>query len=152
MSKTLSTETGTTRGGPHHAPRLRRDQCLLFRQIGHRASECPNKGSSSSDTNEETCVWHVCSGFRVGCDASAGKVHSVVVLTINFNECEEERDPSDIEVVVGGATKIVSGCWTDQYEEATIEMMDASGLLVVRPKLPAPRSGFFMLNFFREFE
>ena len=29
MSKKRPTETGTTRGGPHHAPRLRPDQCIF---------------------------------------------------------------------------------------------------------------------------
>ena len=29
MSKKRPTETGATRGGPHHAPRLRLDQCML---------------------------------------------------------------------------------------------------------------------------
>ena len=42
------TETGTTRGVPHHAPRLRPDQCMLCRQVVHRASECPNKGNATS--------------------------------------------------------------------------------------------------------
>ena len=46
MSKKRSTEVGATRGGPHHAPRLRPDQCMLSRQVGHRASECPNKKKS----------------------------------------------------------------------------------------------------------
>ena len=41
-------ETGTIRGGPHHAPRLRPDQCMLCRQVGHRASECPNTGKATS--------------------------------------------------------------------------------------------------------
>ena len=44
MSKKCPTEVGATRGGPHHAPRLRPDQCMLCRHVGHRASECPNKG------------------------------------------------------------------------------------------------------------
>ena len=38
------TEAGATRGGPHHAPHFRPDQFMLCRQIGHRASDCPNKG------------------------------------------------------------------------------------------------------------
>ena len=46
--KKRPTETGTTRGGPHHAPRLRPDQCMLCRQVGHRASECPTKGTATS--------------------------------------------------------------------------------------------------------
>ena len=37
MSKKRQTEAGATRGGPHHAPRLRPDQRMLRR--GHRATE-----------------------------------------------------------------------------------------------------------------
>ena len=48
MSKKRPTETGATRGGPHHAPLLRSDQCLLCRQVGHRASECPNKRKATA--------------------------------------------------------------------------------------------------------
>ena len=33
MSKKRPTEVGATRGGPHHAPRLRSDQCMLCRQV-----------------------------------------------------------------------------------------------------------------------
>ena len=35
MSKKRPTEVGATRGGPHHAPGLRPDQCMLYRQVGH---------------------------------------------------------------------------------------------------------------------
>ena len=44
MSKKRPTEVGATRGGPHQAPLLRPNQCMLCRQVGHRASGCPNKG------------------------------------------------------------------------------------------------------------
>ena len=40
-SKKRPTETGVSRGGPLHAPRLRPDQCMLCREMGHRASVCP---------------------------------------------------------------------------------------------------------------
>ena len=48
MSKKRPTEVGATCGGPHHAPRLRPDQCMLCREVGHRASECPNKGKPTA--------------------------------------------------------------------------------------------------------
>ena len=48
MSKKRPIEVGATRGGPHHAPRFRPDQCMLCRQVGHRASECPNKGKATA--------------------------------------------------------------------------------------------------------
>ena len=44
MSKKRPSEAGATRGGPHQAPRLHPDQCMLCRQVGHSASECPNQG------------------------------------------------------------------------------------------------------------
>ena len=33
---------------PHHAPRLRPDQCMLCRHVGHRAWQCPNKGKTAA--------------------------------------------------------------------------------------------------------
>ena len=45
VSKKRPTEAGTTRGGLHHAPRLRPDQCMLCRQVGHRATEFSNRGN-----------------------------------------------------------------------------------------------------------
>ena len=48
MSKKRPTEVGATRGGPHHAPCLRPDQCMLCRQVGHRASECPNERKAAA--------------------------------------------------------------------------------------------------------
>ena len=48
MSKKRPTEVGATRGGPHHAPRLRPDQCMLCRQVGHCASECHIKGKPTA--------------------------------------------------------------------------------------------------------
>ena len=34
----------------HHAPRLRLDQCMLCRQVGRRATECPNKGKTTASS------------------------------------------------------------------------------------------------------
>ena len=63
MSKKRPTETGATRGGPHHAPRLRPDQCLLCRKIRHRASECHNKKDSDIIFTWQTCIWYLRSGL-----------------------------------------------------------------------------------------
>ena len=63
MSKKRPTETGVSRGGPHHAPRLRPDQCMLCRQVGHRASECPDKGNVTTFFTRKTCAWYLCSGL-----------------------------------------------------------------------------------------
>ena len=62
MSKKRPSEAGATRGGPHHAPRLRPDQCMLCRQVGHRASECP-KGKSDCFFIWKTLVLYLCSGL-----------------------------------------------------------------------------------------
>ena len=48
MSKKRPNEAGTTRGVPQHARRLRPGQCMLCRQVGHRASECPNKEKATA--------------------------------------------------------------------------------------------------------
>ena len=68
MSKKRPTETGATRGGAHHAPRLRPDQCMLHRQVGHRASECPNKEKAIAFSLCKTGIGYPCSGLcRVPC-------------------------------------------------------------------------------------
>ena len=46
MSKKRPTEAGATRCGPHHAPRLRLDQCMLCRQVGHSARRMPQQRES----------------------------------------------------------------------------------------------------------
>ena len=48
MSKKRPTETGVSRGGPLHTLRLRPDQCMLCRQLGHRASVCPDNGKATN--------------------------------------------------------------------------------------------------------
>ena len=48
MSTKRPTEVGATRGGPHHALGLRPDQCMLCRQVGHRAAECPNHPTTTT--------------------------------------------------------------------------------------------------------
>ena len=72
--KEAPTETGTTRGGPHHAPRLRPDQCMLCRLVGHRASE-----------NLELCC--------AVCDAMCHGAGSLATV----EEVEEDLARSDIE-------------------------------------------------------
>ena len=49
MSTKRPTETGTTRGGQPHTPRLRPDQCILSRQVEHRTSECSKQKKSDFD-------------------------------------------------------------------------------------------------------
>ena len=61
MSKKRLTEIGTTRGGSHHAPRLRPGHCMLCRQVGRRASECANENKATSFSCSKRCIGHLCS-------------------------------------------------------------------------------------------
>ena len=44
-AKSRVTLTGTAKGGPAHGTRIQPGQCLLCRQIGHLARDCPNRGT-----------------------------------------------------------------------------------------------------------
>ena len=63
MSKKHPTEVGATRGGPQSAPRLRSGQCMLCRQVGHRASECPIKGKPTAFSPGKRAFGALCSGL-----------------------------------------------------------------------------------------
>ena len=39
------TSTGSAKGGPAHGTRIQPVQCLLCRQMGHLARDCPNRGT-----------------------------------------------------------------------------------------------------------
>ena len=134
MSKKRPTETGTTRGGPHHAPLLRLDQSMLCRQVGHRASKCPNEGKATS----------VSLGKRAfGTYALGSALFDAMCCGAAVEEAEEDQDLNDTEdfvalsikslerfaILDGGATKTLSGFIivqpvVDQHEETTIETTD----------------------------
>ena len=44
-AKSRVTSTGAAKGGPAHGTRIQPDQCLLCRQMGHLARDCPNRGT-----------------------------------------------------------------------------------------------------------
>ena len=44
-AKSRATSTGAAKGGPAHGPRIQPGQCLLCRQMGHLARDCPNRGT-----------------------------------------------------------------------------------------------------------
>ena len=44
-AKSRVTSTGTAKGGPTHGTRIQPDQCLLCREMGHLARDCPNRGT-----------------------------------------------------------------------------------------------------------
>ena len=49
MSEKRPTETGTTRGGPHHILGfVRISECMLCREVGYHAWECPNETTTMS--------------------------------------------------------------------------------------------------------
>ena len=56
ISKKRPTDAGATRGGPHHAPRLRPDQCMLCRQLGRALGTCA-LGCAVFDS---PCLWCKC--------------------------------------------------------------------------------------------
>ena len=85
-SKKRPTETGTTRGGPHHAPRLRPDQCMFCRQVGHRASECHNKGKAISFSPGKRAFGNYALGL---CSMSC----------VTVEETEDDQNPNDTEDV-----------------------------------------------------
>ena len=134
MSKKRPTEVGATRGGPHHAPRLRPDQCVLCRQVGHRASECPNKGKPTAFSPGKRAF----GTYALGCAVFDSQCYGATV-----EEIEQDQDEEDIEYFVafsikslegfaildGGATKTVSGFMSvqpvaDRCEDTTIETTD----------------------------
>ena len=133
MSKKRQTETGTTRG-PHHAPRLRPDQCMLSRQVGHRASECPNKRKTTAFSPGKRAF----GTYALGCAVFDAMCHGATV-----KETEEDQDENDTEdfatlsikslegfaILDGGATKTDSGFMSaqpvaDQHKDTTIETTD----------------------------
>ena len=44
-AKSRVTSTGAAKGGPAHGTRIKPSQCLLCRQMGHLARDCPNRGT-----------------------------------------------------------------------------------------------------------
>ena len=134
MSKKRPTEVGATRCGPHHAPRHRPGQCMLCRQVGHRASECPNKGKATAFSPGKRAF----GTYALGCAVFDAPCYGATV-----EETEQDQDENDIEdfvafsikslegfaILDGGATKTVSGFMSiqpveDQYEDTTIETTD----------------------------
>ena len=119
MSKKRPTEAGATRGGPHRAPRLRPDKCMLCRQVGHRASECPNKGKATAFSPGKRAF---------GTSALGRAVFGSPCYGATVEEIEQDQDEEDIEhfvpfsikslevfaILDGGATKTVSGSMSIQ--------------------------------------
>ena len=100
MSKKRQTETGVSRGGPHHAPRLRPDQCMLCRQVGHRASECPDKGKATAFSSGKRAF----GAYAMGCAMFDFPCSGATV-----EETEQDPDENDIEDFVAFSIRSLEG-------------------------------------------
>ena len=90
MSKKRPTEVGATRGGSHHAPRLRPDQCMLCRNVGEATAFSP--GKRAFGTNALSCAV-----FDSPC-------HGATV-----EEIEQDQDEDNIEDFVAFSMKSLDG-------------------------------------------
>ena len=127
MSKKRPTEVGATRVGPLRAPHLRPDQCMLCRQVGHHASECPNKGKPTASSRGKR-AFGTCA---LGCAVFDSQCYGVTVEEIEQDQDEDNSNKSveGFAILVGGATKTVCGFMSvqpvpDRYEGTTIETTD----------------------------
>ena len=100
MPKKRPTEAGATRGGPHHAHRLRPDQCMLCRQVGHRASECPNKGKATAFSPGKRAF----GTYALGCAVFDSSCYGATV-----EEFEQDQDEEHIEHFVAFSIKSLEG-------------------------------------------
>ena len=100
MSKKRLAEAGATRGGPHHAPRRRPDQCMLCRQVGPRAFDCPNKG--------KRLPFHL-ENVRFGTYALGCAVFDSPCYGATVEEIEQDQDEEDIEDFVSSSIKSLEG-------------------------------------------
>ena len=83
---------GAARGGRHHAGRggkpssLSPDQCLLCRQFGHRAADCPNSSSQSTS-----------SGAKRAFGSFVGMMRAEPTESATTKEGEEEKTDREAE-------------------------------------------------------
>ena len=134
MSTKRPTEVGANCGGPHHVPRLRPDQCMLCRQVGHRASECPNKGKPTAFSLAKRAF----GTYALGCAVFDSQWYGATVEEIEQDQDEEDNEDfvafsikslEGFAIHDGGATKTVSGFLSvqtvaDRYEDTTIDTTD----------------------------
>ena len=107
---------------------------MLCRQIGHRASDCPNKRKAAAFSPGKRAF---------GTNALRCEVFDAPCYGATVEETEQDQDENDIEdfvafsikslegvaILHGGATKTVSGFMgiqpvADQYEDTKIETTD----------------------------
>ena len=86
-AKSIVTSTGAAKGGPAHGTRIQPCQCLLCRQLGHLARDCPNRGTrDDSRINLKRAF-----GSFVGM-AGDKDVSSLVLTTTPQQEVEQGSD------------------------------------------------------------
>ena len=100
MPKKRPTEAGETRGGPHHAHRLRPDQCMLCGQLGHRAAKCPSKGKATAFSPGKRAF----GTYALGCAVFDSSCYGATV-----KEIEQDQDEEDIEDFVAFSIKRLEG-------------------------------------------
>ena len=94
-AKSRVTSTGAAKGGPAHGTRIQPGQCLLCRQMGHLARDCPNRGTrDDSGINLKRA-----SGSFVGITGDKD-VSSLVLTTTPQQEVEQYSDFSMSHVPV----------------------------------------------------
>ena len=88
-AKSRVTLTGSTKGGPAHGTRLQPGQCLLCRQTGHLAKDCPNR-----ETRDDSGINHKRAfGSFVGMTAEvSSRIFTRLVITTNQQQ-EVRRTP-----------------------------------------------------------
>ena len=131
MSKKRPTEAGATLGGPHPAPRLRPDQCMLCRQVGHRASERPNKGKTTAFSPGK-CAFGT---YALGCAVFDSPCYGAIVEEIEQDQDEDNTEDfvafsikslEGFAILDGGATKTVSGFMSVQPTSGESNPLDSA--------------------------
>ena len=131
MSMKRPTEVGATRGGPHHATRLRPDQCMLCRQVGTSCIRMSQQRKATAFSPGKRAF----STCALGCAVFGAPCNGATV-----EETEQDEDENDFPafsikcfeefaILDGGATKTVSGFMSiqavpDQYEDTATETTD----------------------------
>ena len=153
MVKKRSTETGTTRGGPLHPPRLHPDQCMLCRQVGHRASECASQGKESPSSPGKRAF---------GLCALGRAVFGATCYGATLEGIEEDRALKDIEHLAVSRSRVwkdtlilteeprrlfldsrVCNQWLTETREPRVRRrMSASRLLVATQRQQVGTSGY----------
>ena len=86
-AKSRVTSTGAAKGRPAHGTRIQPGQCLLCRQMGHLAQDCPNRGTRDDSGINLNRAFGSFLGMTVDKDVS-----SLVLTTTPQQEVEQYSD------------------------------------------------------------